>query len=205
MDGVITLIVAEDHPVTRAGTVGMLEGIFGLQVVAEAEDGLQALELCRQYRPHVLLLDARLPKMDGLMVIHLLTHRPQAPKILVFSAFDHLELVRATMAAGASGYLLKNATSSELGEAIRRAVRGQHVFVGVQKPAESNRPVLSGQELATLQYVAQGLSTREIAEQMSSSPRTIETYLNRVFFKLGANNRTQAVIKAYQDKVLQLD
>ncbi len=205
MNRVITLVVAEDHPVTRAGTVKMLEGLFGLQVVAEAEDGLQALELCRQYQPHVLLLDTRMPKMDGLMVIHLLTHRPQPPKILMFSAFDNVEMVRATLAAGASGYLLKSASSNELSEAIRRAVRGQQVFVGVQKPAQSDRPVLSGQELTTLQYIAQGLSTREIAEQMSSSTRTIETYLNRVFFKLGANNRTQAVIKAYQDKFLLID
>jgi two-component system, NarL family, response regulator DesR len=201
----ITVVVADDHPVTRAGTISVLQQSAGISVVGEASDGLQALEVCRTFHPKVLLLDVRLPKMEGLMVAHFLKGTYQAPRIIMFSAYHNASFVRAALEAGASGYLLKNTASADLLEAIQRVMYGQQVLLGVEKPKESKRQMLSGRELVTLGYVAEGMSTKQIALQMSSSTRTIETYLNRAFLKLGATNRTQAVTIARREQLLPVD
>jgi DNA-binding NarL/FixJ family response regulator len=201
----ITVVVADDHPVTRAGTVSALQGASGLCVVGEAADGVQALDMCRTLQPQVLLLDLRLPRMEGLMVANLLRNTPQAPYIIMFSAYSSIALVQAALEAGASGYLLKSVSSTELVAAIHRVMRGRQVLMGVEMPRNNRRPLLSGRELATLSYVAEGMSTKEIARQMSSSTRTIETYLNRAFYKLGATNRTQAVTIAHRERLLPLE
>lgn len=201
----ITIVVADDHPVTRAGTISILQNATGMCVVGEADDGLQALDVCRTMHPHVLLLDARLPQMEGLMVAHILSGTYQPPRILMFSAYANATMVQAALEAGASGYLLKSVPSSDLLAAIHRVMRGQRVLLGVEKPHENKPTSLSGRELVTLGYVAEGMSTKEIALHMSSSTRTIETYLNRVFYKLGANNRTQAVTIARRQQLLPVE
>lgn len=201
----VTIVVADDHPVTRAGIVSMLQHASDVKIVGEVSDGLQALDMCRALRPDVLLLDMRLPKMEGLMVAHHLSCSHQAPRIIMFSTSARRALVQAALEAGVSGYLLKNATGADILHAIYRVMQGQQVLIGVEKPQNSTYPSLSPQEVTTLNYVARGFSTREIAQHMSSSPRTVETYLNRVFSKLGAHNRAQAVIIAYREQLLPID
>lgn len=205
MGSTITVVVAEDHPVTRAGIVTLLQQASGVKVVGEASDGLQVLDICGDLHPQVLLLDLRLPKMDGLLVAHQLSHSYQAPQIIMLSAYAQSALVQAALEAGARGYLLKNATSAEILYAIHHVMLGQQVLIGVERPSNSTHTSLSPQEFTTLSYVARGLSTREIARQMNSSPRTIETYLSRIFSKLGTRNRTQALLIAYRERILPLD
>lgn len=198
----VTIVLADDHPVMRTGTRNILHSSMGLKVVGEASDGLQALDLCRELHPDLLLLDLRLPKMEGLMVVHTLKGMNQAPRILMFSAFSDDVLLRAALDAGAHGYVLKSTPGADLLNAIQRVMRGQRVLIGVDKPQTSTYPPLSVQELATLSLVSEGLSTREIALRMNNSTRTIETYLNRIFQKLGARNRTQAVTIARREQLL---
>lgn len=201
----VTIVVADSHPVMRAGIISILQHATGLRVIGEAADGLQAVDLCRELHPNLLLLDMRLPKLEGLMVAHLLSNAYQAPRIIMFSAFSNAAVVQAALDAGVSGYVLKSADGSDLLDAIYRVMRGQKVLLGVDKPQTRTQPSLSVRELLTLRYVAEGLSTKEIAGRMSSSTRTIETYINRIFHKLGANNRTQAVTIAHRDQLLLVE
>jgi DNA-binding NarL/FixJ family response regulator len=205
MTSCVTIVVADSHPVMRTGIISILEHATGLRIIGEAADGIQALDMCRELHPNLLLLDLRLPKMEGLMVANLLRGAHQAPRIIMFSAFSNAAVVQAALDAGVSGYILKSVATHDLLDAIYRVMRGQKVLLGVDKPQTRGYPSLSARELLTLRYVSEGFSTKEIAQCMSSSTRTIETYINRIFHKLGANNRTQAVAIAHREQLLLVE
>lgn len=193
----IRVIVVDDHPVTRVGTVAILARDAELSVIGEASDGDGAIKLSRELRPDLLILDIRLPKMDGLQVTQHLRRENEALVILLLSAYPDATLVRAGLAAGAAGYVLKSAPGAVLLDAIHRLVQGeQPVLVGVSMPDEANGDRLSTQEGIVLEYVAEGLTTKEIARRLNVSTRTIDTHLSRIFHKLGATTRTQAVTLA---------
>lgn len=201
----ITIVVADGHPIMRAGILDALRDATDLRVIGEASDGVQAVDMCRELRPDVLVLDIHLAKIEGLMVAYLLSNAHQAPRIVVFSAISNAAVVQAALDAGVSGYILKNVSGHDLCRAIYRVARGQRVLLGVDKPLPRKHPPLSVRELVALRYLADGLSTKEIAGYMSSSTRTIETYINRIFHKLGANNRTQAVTIAHREQILLVE
>lgn len=198
----ITIVVADEHPIMRAGILGVLQSTTDLCVIGEASDGVQAIDLCRELRPDVLMLDIHLAKIGGLMVAHQLSGLQRAPRIVMFSTISNAAIVQAALDAGVSGYILKNVTGNDLRRALYRIVRGQRVLLGVEKPQLRKHPALSARELVALRYLADGLSTKEIANHMSSSTRTIETYIHRIFHKLDANNRTQAVTIAHREQLL---
>jgi len=198
----IRVLVADDHPIVRAGVVAILSTEPDLQVVGEAAGGAQALDLAARLEPGVLLLDLGMPEMDGVEVIRRLQATQPAIGILVFTAFDSDERILAALQAGARGYLLKGAPREEVFQAIRtiaaggsllppvvasrllRHVRGE----GVPIPAEP----LSRRQLEVLGLVAQGLQNKEIAAALGIAERTAKFHVETVLRKLGATNRTEA-------------
>lgn len=199
----IRIVVADDHPVTRLGTLAILARDADLTVVGEASDGQEAISLCHELRPTLLILDIRLPGIDGLHVTQQLMRETNRPTVLLLSAYPDAALVRAGLAAGASGYALKSAPGIELLEAIHRVMAGERpVLVGVSQPDGDEANALSAQETVVLGHVADGLTTKEIAQLLNVSTRTVDTYLSRIFQKLGATTRTQAVTVARRMNLL---
>lgn len=199
----IRIVVADDHPVTRLGTIAILARDAEMSVVGEAEDGDEAIQRCREIRPNLLLLDIRLPKLDGLQVAQQLRHENDELVILILSAYPDAALVRAGLAAGAAGYALKSAPGAALLDAVHRLMRGEEpVLVDVTMPDDIEFGVFSAQESVVLKYVAEGLTTKEIPRRLDVSTRTVDTYLARIFHKVGASTRTQAVTLARRLGVL---
>jgi DNA-binding NarL/FixJ family response regulator len=202
----IRIVVADDHPVTRTGMITILQRDDTLEVVGEAEDGPQVLAICRAQKPDLLLLDLRLPKVSGLAVargLRMMMAHP--PRILVFSAYADNASVRAALHVGAVGYVLKSEAGEDLLAAIHRVMQGEQVLLGVDGAADSGHARLSPQELVVLRHVAEGLTSKEIAQQVGTSARTVETYLERIYHKLGARNRTEAVMVAQREELLASD
>lgn len=199
----IHIVVADDHPVTRVGTIAILARDAQLMVVGEASTGDEAITLCRELQPELLILDVRLPHVDGLHVAQQVTQEVPSPVILLLSAYPDAALVQVGLAVGAAGYALKSVPGAALLDAIHRVMKGERpVLVGVSMPDESEVVTLSAQETVVLSHVADGLTTKEIAQRLNVSTRTIDTYLSRVFQKLGATTRTQAVTIARRMNLL---
>lgn len=199
----IHIVVADDHPVTRVGTIAILARDAELMVVGEASTGDEAITLCRELQPELLILDVRLPHVDGLHVAQQVTQEALSPVILLLSAYPDAALVQVGLAVGAAGYALKSVPGAALLDAIHRVMKGERpVLVGVSMPDESEVVTLSAQETVVLSHVADGLTTKEIAQRLNVSTRTIDTYLSRIFQKLGATTRTQAVTIARRMNLL---
>lgn len=199
----IRVLLAEDHTLVREGTRQMLEQDEHIQVLGEAADGPAAIELTRDLRPDVLLLDMSLPGMNGIEVTQAVRTLPKPPHVLILSAYDDSDYVSAALSAGAGGYLLKNVGSQDVLAAIMAVSRGDVVL----HPAVARKALgphaggdvqtsLSDRELDVLRYAARGLKTREIAEALSLSTRTVESHLTSIYNKLGVAGRTAAVVHA---------
>lgn len=203
----VRVVVADDHPITRAGTIAILRRDGEVRVVGEAEDGPQALALCTKARPDLVLLDLRLPAMSGIEVARALRDMEDAPCVLMLSAYSDAALVRAALDAGAAGYVVKSAAGAELLAAMRQVLSGERVLLGVDEARDRKRAPLSAQERMVLGYVAAGLTSKEIAARIGSvarpmSQRTVETYLRRLYHKLGVRNRAEAVLHARREGLL---
>ncbi len=207
----IRILIADDHPVVREGLAGMLAGQPDLEVVAQAGDGQQAVTLWQQHQPDVVLMDLRMPDMDGVEAIAAIRQQwPSAP-ILVLTTYDSdADIVRA-IEAGATGYLLKDTPREELFRAIRAAARGESVLAPavaarlmtrMRNPAEEN---LSPREIEVLQLVAKGHSNREIGKVLHISTATVKTHLIHIFDKLAVSDRTAAVTAALEKGIIRLD
>lgn len=206
-------MVVDDHAVLRTGIRSMLQDEDGVKVVGEAEDGEQALELIDSIGPDVVLLDVKMPNMDGLATLRELhASNPDLP-VLIFSMYDDPAYVEQAITSGATGYLLKTVGRDELVRAVKAAHEGQGYL-----QAEITRPVLtrfsrtydsassdihlSPRETQTLQLIADGYSNKQIAFELEISEATVKTYVTSLFEKLGAVHRAHAVALALRHRLI---
>jgi DNA-binding NarL/FixJ family response regulator len=206
------VLVVDDQPVVRAGFAAILDAEPDLAVVGMAADGAAAVELAGRLRPDVVLMDIRMPGMDGLTATRLLTGAPDPPRVLVLTTFDLDAYVFDALRAGASGFLLKDANPDDLLAAIRVVAAGDGMlapavtrrliaaFAGgaVAPPADGTSPPgLTPREREVLTLVASGLSNAEIGERLGVATGTVKTHVNALLTKLGVRDRVQATIFAY--------
>lgn len=197
----IKIMVVEDHHVVRQGLVALLNGVPGMQVVAETADGGMALALFRKHEPDVVLMDLRLPGMPGVEAItHIRSQFPQA-RIIVLTTYDGDEDIHRALDAGARGYLLKGMSGDELMDAIRAVHSGRSRIppqVAERLAERIARPALTDRELGVLREIVSGKSNKEIGKELNISEATVKTHINSILGKLGVTDRTQAVTAAIQ-------
>jgi DNA-binding NarL/FixJ family response regulator len=214
-----TVVIADDQPMVRAGLRSLLEGEDDVAVVGEAVDGEQALRAVRQYAPDVVLMDIRMPVLDGLEATRRLVAGDAATRVLVLTTFDLDEYVFDALRAGASGFLLKDATAEELVAAVRTLAAGDAILApavtrrvieafGAAVPARDAAGIdrlaaLSTREEEVLRLLARGLSNAEIARELFVSDATAKTHVSNVLSKLCLRDRVQAVIFAYESGLLR--
>jgi DNA-binding NarL/FixJ family response regulator len=209
---VIRVLLVDDQTLVRDGFRSILEREPDTEVVGEAGDGREAVEAARRLRPDVVLMDIRMPVVDGLEATRRLLVDPDAPRVLVLTTFDRDEYVYEALKAGASGFLLKDIRSGELTEAIRTVAAGESLLSPaitrrliedyVRRPPPGEAPAqlaqLTERELEVLHLVARGLSNQEIAADLVVSEHTARTHVAHILSKLGLRDRVQAVVLAYE-------
>ena len=214
-----TVLIADDQPMVRAGLRSLLEGEDDIEVVGEAADGEHALRAVRQHCPDVVLMDIRMPVLDGLEATRRLTAADSSARVLVLTTFDLDEYVFEALRAGASGFLLKDATAEELVAAVRTLAAGDAILApgvtrrvieafGASVPrnapdAEKRLGALSSREGEVLRLMARGYSNAEIARELFVSDATAKTHVSNVLAKLRLRDRVQAVIFAYESGLLR--
>jgi DNA-binding NarL/FixJ family response regulator len=207
----VKLLIADDHPVVRDGLSGMFAADPGFEVLGEAGDGAEAVRLARALRPDVILMDLRMPEMDGVTAIAELARHGVTARVLVLTTYDTDSHVLPAIEAGATGYLLKDAPRTELLRAVRAAARGEAVLAPsvasrlmgrVRAPAAGSDGPLSQRELEVLQLVAAGTTNREAAARLFISEATVKTHLLHIYAKLGVGDRAAAVAEAFNRGLL---
>lgn len=208
MTAVVRVLVVDDHPVVRSGLVGMLGGFDDLEVVGEAADGQEALVQVARLAPDVVLMDLRMPRLDGAGATAKIVAAHPATRVLVLTTFDtDSDIVRA-VEAGATGYLLKDTPLPQLVHAVRSAAAGETVLapsVAARLMSHMRRPAvepLTPREVEVLAAVARGLSNAEIGRELYIGEATVKTHLLRAFAKLGVDDRTRAVTVAMERGIL---
>ena len=193
----ISVLIADDHPVIREGLMRIFKSQKDIEVVAEATNGEEALELCNRHSPDILLLDLRMPKKDGLQVItELAARRSSKPRIVVMTTYESEEDIRRALKAGAKGYLVKGTEPQQIWESVRKVAAGESLFPATiaSKLAESMaRPELSKRERQVLECIANGRSNKEIGQMLYISEHTVKTHVRSVLMKLDAIGRTEAI------------
>jgi DNA-binding NarL/FixJ family response regulator len=205
---VIRLMIVDDHPVVRDGLSGMFSGEAGFEVVGEAANGVDAVRRARALNPDVILMDLRMPELDGVGAIRALAEQGSQARVLVLTTYDSDADVLAAIEAGATGYLLKDAPRDELRRAVTAAARGEsvlspavatRVLAQVRAPAEE---LLSDRELEVLALVARGASNHDVAAKLFISEATVKTHLRHVYAKLDASDRAAAVAEGFNRGLL---
>jgi DNA-binding NarL/FixJ family response regulator len=204
----IKLLIADDHPVVRDGLSSMFAREPGFEVLGEAADGGEAVRLAQALQPDVILMDLRMPGMDGVTAISELARRGLTARVLVLTTYDTDSHVLPAIEAGATGYLLKDAPRAELVRAVQAAARGQAMLspaVATRLMSRVRAPAaeaLSQRELEVLGLVAAGNTNREAAATLFISEATVKTHLLNIYAKLGVSDRTAAVAAAYNRGLL---
>ncbi len=208
----IRVLVADDQTLVRTGFRVILEAEGDIEVVAEADTGNEAIRQAQLVKPDVILMDIRMPELDGLSATEEILRHPDPPTIVVLTTFDQNEYVYRALRAGAAGFLLKDAPSTRLIAAVRAAATGDSLiepsitqrlverFVEPAQPAGLPQALasLTGRELDVLRLIARGLSNAEIAAELVVAETTVKTHVARILTKLGIRDRVQAVVLAYE-------
>jgi DNA-binding NarL/FixJ family response regulator len=206
-DGVIRVVLADDQDLVRAGFRVILESEPGVQVVAEARDGAAAVAAVAAHRPDVVCLDVQMPGVDGLEAARRITATDDPPAVLVLTTFDTDEYLFDALAAGASGFLLKNASPEKLIEAVRTVAAGDALLSPdvTRRVDPGTAPVagLTERETEVLRLLGRGLSNAEIARLLFVGDATVKTHVSNVLQKLGVRDRIQAVVWAYENGVVR--
>ena len=203
----IRVILADDHPVVRDGLVAIVNQQSDMQVVAEAGDGEEAINLYEQHMPDVMVLDLRMPKRDGVSVVQNVLERHPKARMLIMTTFDGDEDIFRSLSQGAKGYLLKDAPRTEILTAIR-AVSQDRPYTSSTVAAKAlqrmAKPSLTQRELSVLQEIAQGRSNKDIARRLSITEGTAKTHVKSILTKLDAISRTEAVAVAHKRGLIHL-
>jgi DNA-binding NarL/FixJ family response regulator len=219
------LLVVDDHALARAGLQNMLASDPDLEVVAEASNGKEALALCRTLSPDLVLMDVRMPEMDGLAATRAIKSEYPGISVVIVTMYVEPDYLLSALRAGAAGYVLKEATRSELIDAIRKVLEGESLLdqglanelllrlardTEVQeaesllaKRREATLPdTLTAREVEALQFLARGLKNSQIAEQLTLSPGTVKIHVQHIISKMGVSDRTQAAVRAVESGLL---
>jgi DNA-binding NarL/FixJ family response regulator len=210
---VIRVVIADDQALIRSGLSTVLDAQPDIEVVGEAENGSEAVATVRRLRPDVVLMDIRMPHVDGLQATRRIVDRPDAPRVVILTTFDADEYVYEAMTGGASGFLLKDVRPEQLAHAIRVVAGGDQLLAPTvtrrliesfvqRRPSPVELPQqlthLTDRELEVLQLIAHGRSNTEIASTLAIGEATVKTHVNRLFAKLRLRDRVQAVVLAYE-------
>ena len=213
----IRLLIADDHAVVRDGLMGILSRQRDFDVVGEAATGLEAVERARELQPDVVLMDIRMPGMDGVEAMRLIRDEDPQVEFIVLTTYDNDEYIFSAIEAGAKGYVLKDSPRERLFQALRAVYRGES-FVDPsvsarvlnrlaqlsRKATSANTGMLSHREVEVLRLMATGATNREIAAALSITEGTAKTHAAKIFQKLEVKDRTEAVTKAVQQGVIEL-
>ncbi len=211
----VSLIVADDHPLVRQGVCAFLEIQPGIRILGQAATGLEAVELCREHRPDVVLMDLLMPEMDGIEATSAIKKIHPEAKVIVLSSFHEDSHVLRAIKAGVLSYLLKDVAAEELVSAIRKAARGEAVLnsrvasqimgaiTGGDRPVANALAELTTREIEVLRMIAQGLSNQRIADQLVLSEKTVKTHVSSILMKLNVGDRTQAAAIAWRTGLVQ--
>ena len=209
----IRVVIADDQGMVRSGFTTLLNSEPDIEVIGEAVNGQEAIAQASSLHPDEILMDVRMPVLDGLQATREITAMPDAPKILVLTTFDLDDYVYEALRSGASGFLLKDASARELAEAVRLVAAGDALlapgvtrrliaeFARMGAPRAPSRKQLEGlteRESEVLALVARGMSNGEIADHLVVAEQTVKTHVSRILMKLGLRDRTQAVVLAYE-------
>ena len=211
----IRIVIVDDHPVVREGIGAMLKREPDFKIVGEASNGLEAIEKVRELSPDVVLMDLRMPELDGVEAITRIKAENQDVKFIILTTYSDDEYIFRGIAAGARAYLLKDAPREELFRAIRTISKGESLIQPVvasrllDRLAELSKKTpasetLSEREIEVLQLMAKGVSNKDIADQLSITQSTVKTHITSIFQKLNVTSRTEAVTTALKKGIIQL-
>ncbi|SMX76432.1 DNA-binding response regulator, NarL/FixJ family, contains REC and HTH domains [Brevibacterium iodinum ATCC 49514] len=211
----IRIVIADDQAMVRAGFAALLSAHADIEVIGQAEDGAHCVDLVADLDPDIVLMDVRMPLMDGIEATRTIVAANAETRIIMLTTFDIDDYVFDAIRAGASGFLLKDAPPSELAEAVRIVAGGEallapsvtkrvieHFATGGQKPNRTALPELTDREREILIQVARGASNTEIAASLDIAVQTVKTHVSRILYKLDARDRAQAVIAAYESGLI---